>query len=203
MAPFNTCGYSQHTPRPLPTSTYIAQALDLQTQSSGWGYDSIDPQSDGSFAAGPDPEWFTDFILYDSDDPFIPADPLHGPSTGRTPATIPLRASPPRPALASTHAGVLDNAGSYLSPCLIDIDADYAVEPHDNTLDLEWNPTVPGLGLSSTSHSETTGESSQQSSPTQYISTQSDVEGRVSVPRLRFLKCPACQSQYSSKHRLQ
>jgi hypothetical protein len=162
----------------------------------------MDPQSDGPFVAGPDPEWFNDFILYDSDDLYIQADPLPGPPTSMTLATIPLFASSPRPALATIQASVLDNASLYLWPFPIDIQATHLVESHSNSPDLEWNPTEPDLGLSPTSHSETTNESSQQYSPAQYISTQNDASGGVSVPRTSFLKCPTCQYLCSSEYRL-
>jgi len=119
-------------------------------------------------------------------------------------ATIPLFTSSPRSVSVSTDTGVPNNTGFYPWPFQTDLDNTiYPVAFGSNMPDLRWNPTEPALGLSTSSHSESTsGECSDQSSPVHSISAQNDAGGRLEVPRIRYLKCPACQSLYPSESRL-
>ena len=203
MIPFNGCGYSQDSSNPQPTSNCIAPPFKTNNQSSYWSLDSVGSQPNGSsFAAGPDPEWFTDFILYDSDDPSIPAHSASGPRTSEL-ATIPLFASSPISSLVSGQPMLPNSTGFCMSPVPTEFGhTDYAAAFHAKSSDLQWNPAEPALTLSASSRSDTPGEFSQQSSPGNSTLTQNDAVERPSVPRIPFFKCPLCRSLYPSESRL-
>jgi hypothetical protein len=203
MSPFNGCRYSQDSSNPQSAFNYIAQPFKANNHSSYWCLDSDGSQSNGSsFAAGPDPEWFTDFILCDSDDPPIPAHTVSGPQTSEV-ATTPLFASLPISSLASAHQNLPNSSGFCIYPIPTEFSyTDYAAAFHANSSDLQWNPAEPALTLSTSSRSDTPGEFSQQSSPENSTLTQNDPADRPSVPRIPFLNCPTCRSLYPSESRL-
>jgi len=213
MNPLNDRVYSQDSSSDLPhTFNYFDRYLE-PTQSSYSSFDSIESQSEGSwFAAGLAPQWFTDFILYESDDCDFQADLVSVSHTSGSVrmdmssdiATIPLFTLSPRSVPASTDTGVPNDTGVYRWPYLTELDeADYAVAFGSNMPNLQGNPTEPALNLSASSHSESTpGEDSEQSSPEYSMSVQNDPAGRLSVPRMRYFKCLECRSQYLSESRL-
>jgi len=119
-------------------------------------------------------------------------------------ATIPPFASSPRSVPASTDTSVPNDTDFYRWPYPTELDeANYAVAFGSNIPNLQWNPTEPALNLSASSHSESApGEDSEQSSPEHSILAQNDAVGRLSVPRMRYFKCPTCQSHHVSESRL-
>jgi hypothetical protein len=213
MIPPPDWGYSQDSSSDPPhASDYFDQYLEA-TQSSFSSLDSVGSQSKGSsFAAGSAPTWFTDFILYESDDSIFQADPMSASQasgsvrmdTSSDIATIPLFASSPRSVPVSTDTGVPNDTDFYRWPCPTEPDeANYAVAFGSNLPNLQWDPTEPALNLSASSHSESApGEDSEQPSPEHSISAQNDAAGRLSVPRMRYFKCPTCQSHHVSESRL-
>jgi len=213
MIPSNDRGYSQDSSsNPPHESDYFDRYLEA-TQSSFSSLDSVGGQSEGSpFVADSAPEWFTDFILYESDDLDFQADPMSvsQPSgavrmeTSSDMATIPLFASSPRSVPVSSDIGVPNDTDFYRWSYLTELDeADYAVAFGSNMSNLQWNPTEPVLTLPASSHSESEpGEDSEQSSPEHSMSAQNDAAGRLPVPRVRYFKCPTCQYLCSSESRL-
>jgi len=213
MNPPNDRVFSQDSsPDPPHASDYFDRYLEA-TQSSNSSFDSGESQSEGSwFAAGLAPQWFTDFILYDSGASDFQADPvsvLHTSGSVRMDtssdiATIPLFTLSPRSVPASTDTGVPNDTGFYRWPYFTELDeADYAVDLGSNMPNLQWDPTEPALNLSASSHSESApGEDSEHSSPEYSMSVQNDPAGKLSVPRMRYFKCLKCRSQYLSESRL-
>jgi hypothetical protein len=211
MIPPNDRGYSQDSSSDPPHAfDYFDQYLEA-TQSSYSTLDSVGSQSEGSlFAAGSTPKWFTDFILYESDESDFQADPMSVSQTSGSVrmdtssdmATIPLFASSPRSVPVSTDTGVPNDTGFYRWPYPTELDeADYAVKFQHAKFTVE--PTEPAPNRSASSHSESApGEDSEQSSPEHSMSAQNDAAGRLSVPRMRYFKCPTCQSHYISESRL-
>lgn len=213
MIPPNDPGYSQDSSSDPPHAfDYFDRYLEA-TQSSYSSLDSVGSQSEGSsFAAGLTPKWFTDFILYESDESDFQADPMSVSQTSGSVrmdtssdmATIPLFASSSRSVPVSIDTGVSNDTGFYRWPYPTELDeADYAVAFSSNMPNLQWNPTEPALNRSASSHSESApGEDSEQSLPEHSMSAQNDAAGRLSVPRMRYFKCPTCQSHYLSESRL-
>jgi len=213
MFPPIDCGYYQDSSSDPPhVSNYFDRYLEA-TQSSYSSLESVGSQSEGSSsAAGSALKWFTDFIWCESDDSDSKADPMSVSQTSGSVrmgtssdmAAIPLFASSPRSVPISTDTGVLNDTGFYQWPYLADLDeADYAMAFGFNMPNLQWNPTEPALNLSTSSHSESAhGEDSEQSSSEHSTLAQYNAAGRLSVPRMRYFKCPTCQSHYLSEFRL-
>jgi hypothetical protein len=196
----------------LNASDYFDRYLE-STQSSYSSLDSFGSQPDGpSFAASLSPTWFTDYILYESDDFNFQADSMSvSPTSGSVRmdmssdmATIPLFDSSPRSVPASTDAAAPNNTSFYQSlyPTQLD-EANYDVAFSSNVPNFQWNPTEPTLNLSASGYSESEpGEDSEQSSPEYSMSAQNDAAGRLAVPRIRYFKCLTCQYHHSSESRL-
>jgi hypothetical protein len=177
--------------------------MKTSNQLSECSRDSVGSQLNGSsFATGPDPEWFTDFILYDSDDPFAPAHKGSDSGTSEL-ATIHLFASSPVSSLAQTHPDLPNSSGFCSGPVPTGIGYDDSTTAFDaNISDLQWNPAEPALTMSPSSCPDTPGQLSQQSSPENSTLTQDNAADRLFLPRIAFLKCPTCQSLYPSESRL-
>jgi hypothetical protein len=213
MIPPIDTGYSKdRSSDPPHASDYFDRYLEA-TQSSYSSLDSVGSQSEGSsFAAGSDPEWFKDFILYESDDSDFQANPTSVSQTSGSVrmdassdmATIPLFAPSPRSVPVSTDTAVPNEPGFYRQPYPTELDeADYAVVFNYNMPNFQWNLTEPALNLSASSHSESKpGKGSEQSSLEHSMLAQNDAAGRLPVPRMRYFKCSTCQSHYSSESRL-
>jgi len=187
---------------PIPSDRYLQETLDSFGSQSDWS----------TFAFGSAPKGFTDFILYESDVSDIQTDLM---SNSRTSGSvrmdmssdisrIPLFASSPNSVAVSIDTAVPNDTSSYRWPHSTELDeADYAAAFGCNMPNFQWNSPEPALNMSPNSHSECeTGEDSEQSSPRHSMSAQNDTVGRLPVPRMRYFKCPECQSHYSSESRL-
>jgi len=197
---------------PLNASDYFDGYLE-STQSSYSSLDSFGSQLDGpSFVTGLAPTWFTDFILYESDDFDFQADSMSvSPTSGSVRmdtssdmATIPLFDSSPRSVPVSTDAAVPNDTSFYRSLYPTELDeANHDVAFGSNVPNFKWNLTEPALNLSASSHSESEpGKDLEQSSPEYSMSAQNDVAGRLPVPRMPYFKCRTCPSHYASESRL-
>lgn len=210
-------GYFQGSSSDPPHAfNYFDQYLEA-TQSSYSSDDSIGGQWEGlSFAAAPDPTWFSDWILYTPDDQSndfnFQAVPMSVSSTSGSVrmdlssdiATTPPLALSPGSVPMSTDTNILNDIVFYPGqyPTELD-DADYALVFGSNMPDLPWNPKEPAVDLSACSHSESpSSEKSEQSSPEDSTFAQNDAAGKLSLPPMRYFKCPTCPSRYLSELKL-
>jgi hypothetical protein len=171
MISHNSYSYSKNS-----HASYLVPNHIDSDQSSFSSLDLIGTLSDTwTFAAGQDPLRFTDFILYESDDHSLQANPIGAPAsgTGQTDMERGLAANPffltSRGDIpASTNTSVPIDTGLFRWPLQGAFqNADNTVAFHSDALNLQWNYT-----------------------------------DRPSVPRIPLLTCLNCQFQCSNKSRL-
>jgi len=207
MISHNSYSYSKNS-----HASYLVPNHIDSDQSSFSSLDLIGTQSDTwTFAAGQDPLWFTDFILYESDDHSLQADPIGAPASGagqtdmeRELAANPFFLTSRGDIPASTNTSVPIDTGLFRWPLQGAFqNADNTVAFHSDALNVQWNYTDTPLSPSASGNSGTTSSAyAEQSSPGRSTSTQNDAADRPSVPRIPLLTCLNCQFQCSNKSRL-
>jgi hypothetical protein len=203
--------YSESSSDPAHASSYPDQYLGA-TQSANSTYDSDERQQrELSIAADRDPKWFTDFVLYDSDDSTTEADAMSVLETSESVTVDSNSGTLPLPLLdllsesvpESIDGSVPDSTSLYrwLKSTELDIE-DNAAGLGSTDNNSQW-ATEPILGLFVSKHSENApGTHSELSSPCPPIPAQNDMPNKVAVPRLHHYICPTCKRHCTSPSRL-
>jgi len=197
----------------LPHATHdLHQYFEpAQSSSSSFGLTGSEPV-ESSDAVDPDPWWFTDFILYDSEHTDFQPESMSVSSTSgsaRMEMDDGVVMIPPFPSLSSsvptsTESSVSNSTDSGRWPNSTDLDeADYAAVSSSSSPIAPWNPAEPALRLPISHLSEDVSDEEMNQSPSEHsFQIQNDAAGRFAVPRLRIFQCPTCNSPYSSEMRL-
>jgi len=176
------------------------------TQSSLSSLDSVESQH-GEFLStnAQDLNWFTDFIRCDSDEPESLAD-----------FTSALEAS--YSVGEDLTSGMTGTPLFTLSPNLVSADnssfyawrdstwfddSDLAVDCSSTMRNSEWSTMESAFSLYASSHSGSVSDAiSDQLSPDHVTPAGTDAVPKLSMPRLRYFKCPTCNNPFSSEYRL-
>jgi hypothetical protein len=163
----------------------------------------------------PDPQWFTDFILYDSDDSITMTDATSVSETsgsflvdwiGDIATTACYDFSTiPVPELNDIGVGNATGISQYVSTQTGIVDEDLTTVPIPNPLHHLWETVESACEMPVGSCFEGWSEvKSIESSRSHSISSteQNNCRNRISIPRTRHYECPTCQRSCLSEYRL-
>jgi len=193
----------------IHASNDLGQYL-ASTQPPLASFDSVESQYEELPSAnGRDLKWFTDIIDSDALESLADVtsvfetsvsvrEDLTSDATGTSLFTL-----SPKPDSESADARTADNSGFYTWYDSIGLnDLDLAEDLHFNMPSSEWSTTEPAFNLYASSHSgSVSGADSDQCAPDHSMLIRNDAAPKLSVPRLRYFKCPTCNRPFSSEYR--
>jgi len=202
----------EHGSGQIHTPNYLDQYLAI-TQSSLSNFDSVESQPEELLSVNAqDPKWFTDFILYDSEDLESKAEVrsvLETSNSAKEELTSGMMETPlftlsskPDSESANARAAMNDNLYAWRDFTALE-DSDLTVDLYFNMLNSQWSIPEPDIDLYTHSYFESSsGAESYQISPDCSISAQNNAVPKRPISRLPYLKCPTCTRSFPNEYRL-